>query len=120
MKSVVIAQEIIEPNVGIKFMTKAMNPQTTGKSTFNIHVDKPTKSPVANETLNLIEINLTTSDMMFDDIFKTLFFVEPSNAEFILMFVKRISANKNTNINMVINNPLLNEIIPVDKYKAPF
>ena len=54
-KRVVMAHEMIEPKFGMKFSTKARNPQTTGKSMRAMRVVSPTRMPVISETKNLIE-----------------------------------------------------------------
>ena len=55
-KSIVIAQEAIEPKVGIKFKQNAKNAQTRGKSILvSAHAIKM-KIPVKSEITNLIEM----------------------------------------------------------------
>ena len=55
-KRIVIAQEAIEPNVGIKLKQKARNAQTRGKSILvSAHAIK-IKIPVKSEITNLIEM----------------------------------------------------------------
>ena len=48
--------EKVEPNIGIKFIIKAKNPQTTGKSSPIKSVSKNTRIPVASEIKNFIEM----------------------------------------------------------------
>ena len=52
---------MIEPKVGIKFMIKAIKPQTIGKSRCMIAVPIPTRIPVASEIKNFIERKRTVS-----------------------------------------------------------
>ena len=54
---------MIEPKVGIKFIIKARNPQTIGKSIPTIEVPINTRIPVASEIKNFMERYLTVSEI---------------------------------------------------------